>query len=67
MTPKQKEKLMKFNFQKTQRDANQLLKLAKSLKENLDKSNSNILSVSVVHQANKIEKLAKKIKNEAVN
>ncbi|HUY14689.1 MAG TPA: hypothetical protein VMX16_13835 [Terriglobia bacterium] len=67
MTPKQKEKLMKFNFKKTQRDADQLFKLAQSLKENLDKSNSNILSVKVVHQAGQIEKLAKKIKGEALS
>jgi hypothetical protein len=67
LTPKQKEKLAKLNFQKTQHDADQLLKLAKSLKEDLDQSNSNILSVKVVRKANQIEKLAKKIKSEAVN
>ena len=67
MTPKQKEKLVKYNFKKTQHDADQLFKLAQSLKENLDKSNSNILSVKVVHQASQIEKLAKKIRGEALN
>ena len=67
MSPKQKEKLMKFNFQKTQRDADQLFDLAKALKEDLDKSNANILSVKIVNRASKIEKLAKKIRSEAVN
>jgi hypothetical protein len=67
MTPKQRARLAKANFHKTQQDADRLVKLAQSLKTELDKSSPNILSVSIVNKAKKIEKLAKKIKSEAVN
>ncbi|MGH9430024.1 MAG: hypothetical protein ACRD3T_00615 [Terriglobia bacterium] len=67
MSLKQKERLVKANFHKTQQDADQLFKLAQSLKEDMDKSNANILSIGIVDKAKKIEKLAKKIKSEAVN
>ena len=62
---KQKKELLKSNFEKMQQDARELAELAKSLQEDLDKSNENVLSLKVVDRADKIEKLARKIKNSA--
>jgi len=65
LSQKQKRNLMKANFEKMKRDADELAALAKSLQEDLDKSNVNILSLGVVEKAERIEKLAKKIKSTA--
>ena len=46
-------------------NAQELAKLAKSLQEDVDHSNENVLSLGVVSKAEKIEKLAKKIKDTA--
>jgi hypothetical protein len=62
---KQKNDLLKSNFEKLKHDAESLAVLAKSLQEELDKSNENILSLDVVDKAEKIEKLARKIKDSA--
>jgi len=56
---------MKSNFEKMKRDANELAGLAKSLQQDLNKSNQNVLSLKVLDRAEKIEKLARKIKTEA--
>ena len=42
-----------------------LAELAKSLQNEIEKSNANVLSLEIVRKAAKAEKLAKKIKNEA--
>ena len=65
LSKKQKKDLLKDNFEKMKRDADQLAELAKSLQEDLDKSNENVLSLRVVDRAEKIEKLAKRIKGMA--
>jgi len=65
LTKKQKQQLLKSNFEKMKRDADELYELAKSLQEDLDKSNQNVLSLKVVGRAEKIEKLARKIKTAA--
>jgi len=65
LTKKQRRNLMKANFEKMKRDAGQLTDLAKALQEELNKSNENILSLDIVDKADKIEKLAKKIKGTA--
>jgi hypothetical protein len=44
-------------------DTNKLLSLAKELKEEVDKSNSDTLSINVVKKAAEIEKLAKSVKD----
>lgn len=62
---KQKQDLLKSNFEKMKRDADELASLAKSLQQDLDKSNQNVLSLKIVNKAEKIEKLAKKIKEVA--
>jgi hypothetical protein len=65
MVKKQKKELLKENFEKMKSDAGELVELAKSLQADLDKSNENVLSLKVVDRAEKIEKLAKKIKEIA--
>jgi hypothetical protein len=65
LSGKQKVNLLKANFEKMKRDAGELADLAKALQEELNKSNENILSLDIVDKADKIEKLAKKIKGTA--
>jgi hypothetical protein len=65
LTRKQKKELLKQNFEKMKRDADELATLAKALQEELAKSNENVLSFQVVTKAEKIEKLAKRIKSTA--
>jgi hypothetical protein len=62
---KQKKELLKQNFEKMKRDAEELATLAQALQEELAKSNENVLSFQVVTKAEKIEKLAKRIKRTA--
>ncbi len=66
LTPKQQRDLQKANFAKMKQDADELAALAKSLQDEVNKSNANVLSLGVVEKADKIEKLAKKIKNSAL-
>ena len=65
LSPKQKQELLKSGFEQMKKDSDQLLELARSLQKDVDKSNQNVLSVKVVDKAERIEKLAKKIKNMA--
>jgi hypothetical protein len=44
-------------------DTDQLLKLSAELKEYVDKSNENLLSVEVIRKAEEIEKLAHRVKD----
>jgi hypothetical protein len=66
LTPKQQRAILKANYAKMKQDADELAALAKSLQQDLDKSNENVLSLDVVEKADKIEKLAKKIKGTAL-
>ena len=65
LTPKQKDALLKRNFETMKQQADELARLAKSLQDDLDKSNQNVLSLGVIDKAERIEKLAKKIKSGA--
>ena len=65
LSEKQKRALLKSNFEKMKRDAGELADLAKALQEELNKSNENVLSLDIVDKADKIEKLAKRIKGTA--
>lgn len=65
LTEKQRRDLVKANFEKMKHDAKELANLAKGLEDELNKSNENILSLDVVDKADKIEKLARKIKGTA--
>ena len=62
---KQQKELIAQRFEQMKQDADELTDLAKSLQEELDKTSENILSLQVVEKAEKIEKLAKRIKNNA--
>ena len=64
-TQKRKQELLKFNFEKMKRDADDLAALAKSLQEEIERSNENVFSLKLVEKAEKIEKLAKRIKAAA--
>lgn len=65
VTPKQRRAILKSNFEKIKKDTDELATLAKSLQEEIGKSNENVLSLKVVDEADKIEKLARKIKSTA--
>jgi hypothetical protein len=65
LSAKQRRDLLKHNFEKMKRDADELAELAQSLREDLNVSNENVLSIEIVEKAKKIEKLAKKIKSAA--
>ena len=61
----QKEIEKKANAQRQadlKRDTDKLLKLSTELKEYVDKSNENVLSVEVINKAEEIEKLAHSVK-----
>ena len=62
---KQKKALMDYNFKKLKEHAQDLAELAKSLQAEIEKSNENVLSLEIIHKADEVEKLARKIKNEA--
>jgi hypothetical protein len=55
---------MRAKLEMSKNDAAELATLAKGLREVLDKPNVNVLSREVVDRAEKIEKLAKKIREE---
>ena len=65
ITRKQRREMMKANFEKMKRDAEELALLAKGLQEELDKASENVLSLQIVEKAEKIERLAKRIKSTA--
>jgi hypothetical protein len=63
----QKEMEKKANEQRhaeLKRDTDKLVQLSTELKEYVDKSNQNILSVDVVRKAEEIEKLAHSVKSK---
>jgi hypothetical protein len=62
-----KAALKKFNLQRQQeikKDAEKILELATALKQSVDKSNENTLSLDVIKEADQIEKLAKSVKDK---
>lgn len=65
LSQKQRQDIMKANFEKMKHDATELQNLAKSLQEQIDKSNEHILSLDIVAKAERIEKLARRIKETA--
>ncbi|MGH9327016.1 MAG: hypothetical protein ACRD2B_10095 [Terriglobia bacterium] len=62
---RQKDAIVRANFRETKQDVAKLFKLTQALQQEIAKTSPNVLSLSIVGKANKIEKLAKKIKNEA--
>jgi TolA-binding protein len=65
ISKKQQRKLLKQNFDRMKVDADELAALAQSLQEDIEKTTENMLSLEVVEKAEKIERLAKRIKNAA--
>jgi len=67
-TLQQKRELVKKqNAQRQQdikKDTDQLLELATELKQYVDKTNENIISLDVIKKAEQIEKLAKSVKDK---
>jgi hypothetical protein len=62
-----REMLKKQNAQRQEdikKDTDQLLDLATELKEYVDKTNENIISLDVIKKAEQIEKLAKSVKDK---
>jgi hypothetical protein len=62
LSPKQKRDLLKSNFEKMKRDADELAGLAQSLQDDVNKSSEHVLSLQIMEKAEKIEKLARRIK-----
>lgn len=63
----QKDMQKKANLQRQadlKRDADKLLKLSTELKEYVDKTNENVMSVEVIKKADEIEKLAHSVKTK---
>ncbi len=46
------------------KDTARLLQLATELKQSVDKSNENVMSLDVIRKADEIEKLAKQVKEK---
>ena len=63
--PKEKEEPKKSKLEKTRTDAAELSALADQLRDELKNMNVNVLPLDVLEKAQKLEKLAKKIKGEA--
>jgi hypothetical protein len=64
LSAKQKLGIMHANFEKSKSDAVELAALAKGLREELDKPSGEVPSLEVINRLEKIEKLAKKIRDE---
>lgn len=64
MLREQAKKMNRARQEALARDTDKLLKLATELKEYVDKSNENILSMDVVRKADEIEKLARSVKTK---
>ncbi len=64
MKREQAKKFNKERHQNLKKDTDKLLELATELKQYVDKSNENVLSVDVVKKAEEIEKLAHCVKDK---
>jgi len=68
LTPQQQQQLEKQANRQRQRDikkdTDKLLQLATELKESVDKTDENVMSVDVIKKAEQIEKLAKAVKDK---
>ncbi len=65
MSRKQQKALLKHKFEGMKKDADEMAELAKLVQEDLNKATENELPLRVADKAEKIEKLAKRIKNTA--
>ena len=59
----QREEILKADHQKSLQEAAQLVDLAESLKQDLEKNDRHVLSISSLKKTEEIEKLAKRIRS----
>ncbi len=64
MERKQAKALNKERHEDLKKDTDKLLELAQQLKEHVDKTNENMLSLDVIKKAEEIEKLAKRVREK---
>ena len=64
MQKQMQKRANKQRQEELKRDTEKLLKLSTELKQYVDKSNENILSLEVIKKADEIEKLAHNVKNK---
>jgi len=68
LSPEQKRELAKkqneMRQQEIRKDTDKLFELATELKQYVDKTNENVLSMDVIKKAEQIEKLAKSVKEK---
>ena len=58
----QQDEILKADHDKTVKDAAQLIELAESLKQEIEKDDAHVLSISSLKKTEEIEKLAKRIR-----
>ena len=58
----QQDEILKADHDKTVKDAAQLIELAESLKQEIEKDDAHVLSLSSLKKTEEIEKLAKRIR-----
>jgi hypothetical protein len=63
----QKDEILKADHEKDLKDAAQLIDLAEQLKQELEKNDRRVLSVSSLKKTEEIEKLAKRIHSRLVH
>lgn len=59
----QQEEILKADHEKSLKDAAQLIDLAESLKAELEKNDTQVLSISSLKKTEEIEKIAKRIRS----
>jgi hypothetical protein len=59
----QQDEILKADHEKSIKDAAQLIDLAESLKEELEKDTSQVLSISSLKKTEEIEKIARRIRS----
>jgi hypothetical protein len=63
----QQEEILKADHEKDLKDAAQLIELAEQLKQDLEKNDRHVLSISSLKKTEEIEKLAKRIHSRLVH
>ena len=58
----QRDEILKADHEKSVKDAAQLIELAESLKQELEKDDAHVLSVSSLRKTEEIEKIARRIR-----
>src|SRR5438270_4789097 len=64
MRREQQKKMNKQRHENIKKDTDKLLELSTQLKQYVDQSNENLLSIDVVRKAEEIEKLARSVKDK---